>query len=319
MTKYGLVLFGSILINLCTVGLASALPTEAVVRELANSVLRVEVKLADGRHGLGSAVVIAQDELITNCHVVNGATQIAVVQNGQALTVTSIKPDWRHDLCMLKVERLNAPAVRLGSTENLKYETSVFTVGYPDGITSPVSTYGVVKGMFPMDGSVVMRATSSFRLGASGGGAFDDAGNLVGIITLKSRGTQAYYYYMPVEWVQALMQKHAEPIGIKGENPFWASADKPYFMRVVQPYLSQDWKSLLSIARQWTVTEPSVAESWFYLGAAELATKDYASAEVHFRQVLSMNKDHRQAADYLAEITSKLAKRTDARQLALLD
>ncbi|MES2500785.1 MAG: trypsin-like peptidase domain-containing protein [Pseudomonadota bacterium] len=294
-----------------------AMPAEETVSELSNSVLRVKVKLPNGNVGLGSAVVIAKNEVITNCHVVTDATNVAVIVNGEPHKATAIKADWHHDLCMLTIENLDVPAVKLGASKNLQYDESFFTVGYPDETKQPVNTFGVVKGLFPMDDSVIIRATSSFRLGASGGGAFDDAGNLVGIITLKSKGDMAYYYYMPVEWVKALMNQPAQTLGMKSEKPFWAMDVKkrPYFMQVVQPYVTQEWKTLLKVATQWVETEPDTAESWFYLAAAEFATKDYNNAEAHFKKVLALNPQHSQAVDYLG----KLAEKTVKTNVALLN
>lgn len=307
----------TILLPLFMVNSAWATPNEVMVRELSNSVLRVKVKLPNGSNGLGSAVVIGKNEVITNCHVVSDATNVAVVVNGESHAATAIKADWHHDLCMLTVENLDAPAVKFGASKDLHYEESIFTIGYPDETKAPVSTFGVVKGLFPMDDSVIIRASSSFRLGASGGGAFDDAGNLVGIITLKSRGKTPYYYYMPVEWVQALMNKPAQSLGVKSEKPFWAMdiKQRPYFMQVVQPYLTQEWKTLLRVATQWVQNEPNTAESWFYLAAAEYATKDYGNAEQHFRKVLALNHQHSQAIDYL----EKLAEITANTHVALLN
>lgn len=309
MAKLCMVLIGHMLISLCMSANALAKPTEALVHALGNSVLRVQVELVNGKQGLGSAVVVAKDEVITNCHVVNDAKQITVISNGVAHAATASKSDWRHDLCMLKVDGLNAPIVKIGATRSLAHEESIFTVGYPDETKQPISTYGVVKGMFPMDGSVVIRATSPFRLGASGGGAFDDVGNLVGIITLKSKGSDAYYYYMPVEWVQALMQNATESFDVKNKKPFWAFADKerPYFMRVVYPYQSRDWDSLLAIAKEWTAREPNTAESWFYLASAEFEKKDYVNAEAHFQQALELDKSHLEASKNLDKISNQLA------------
>ncbi|HQN64272.1 MAG TPA: trypsin-like peptidase domain-containing protein [Methylophilus sp.] len=322
MIKHFLAVHGSIFLLGFWVSGASAMPADELVQELGNSVLRVHVNLPDGKHGLGSAVVIAKGEVITNCHVVNDATDITVIHKGEPYVVTAIKPDWHHDLCMLKVESLDAPVVKMGSTKNLHYEESVFTVGYPGETTQPVTTYGEVKGLFPMDGSMVMRATSTFRLGASGGGAFDDSGNLVGIITLKSKGSQAHYYYMPVEWVKTLMNKPAQTLGVKSEKPFWAlaSENRPYFMQVVQPYVNQDWKSLLKVAQQWVQAEPDTPESWFYLAAAEYAAKDFDKASVHLNQVLALNHEHRLAGDYLAKIMEMTGKSANASQrVALLN
>jgi hypothetical protein len=243
---------------------------------------------------------------------VANAASINVVNNGAPLLVTAIKPDWHHDLCILKVENLDAPIAKIGSSKNLKYEQSVFTIGYPSFLPVPTSTYGVVKGLYPMDDSVVIRATSTFGLGASGGGVFDDEGNLVGVITLKSPGSNAYYYNMPVEWVQTLLNQPEQAINAKSEKPFWAlSYDKwPYFMQVVQPFITENWESLLQIATKWTEQEPNTAESWFYLATAEYAANDTQKAEAHLQKVVAMNNQHSQAIYYLGLMAEESGEHT---------
>ncbi len=299
-----------------------AKPSNETLQELNNSVLRVKVKLANGHLGLGSAVVISKNETVTNCHVVNNATQIDVIVNGQALKATAIKADWHHDLCLLTVENLNVPAVKLGASKSLQYHSSFFTVGYPDDTQTPVNTFGAVKSLFPMDNSVIIQASSPFKLGASGGGAFDDVGNLVGIIAVKSTGNMPNYYYLPVEWVQALMTKPAQALGAKSEKPFWAMAaiERPYFMQVVKPYIAQDWKTLLKLATFWVQAEPNTAESWFYLAAAEYANNDLDLAQTHFKKVLTLNNQHTQASEYLEKLALKLANiNTPLKQVALMN
>ena len=110
-------------------------------------------------------------------------------------------------LCLCSAtSTLATPIAKIGSSKNLKYEQSVFTIGYPNFVAMPISTFGAVKGLYPLDDSAIIRASSTFGLGASGGGVFDDDGNLVGVITLKSPGREAYYYNMPVEWVLAFIK-----------------------------------------------------------------------------------------------------------------
>lgn len=307
MNKHIQAFFCAVFLNCLDASIALATPSPALMQELNTQVLRVQVIHNNGSHGLGSAVVISKDHVVTNCHVVTEAHHVEVILNGVSHIATEVKPDWHHDLCILTVTDLNAPSAKMGETKSLKYEASVFTVGFPDKTTQPVNTFGVVKEMFPMDGSVVIRATSPFRLGASGGGVFDESGSLVGIITLKSRGNRAYYYYMPVEWVQTLMQKPAQALSVKSEKPFWALNDmqKPYFMQVVQPYVSKDWKSLLAVTEKWVSTEPNTAESWFYLAMAEYETNAYDKSLEHLNKVLSLKADHAQAIAYLNKITEK--------------
>lgn len=299
---------------------AATLPAADRMNELNAQVLRVEVNHRDGRHGLGSAVVIAQDQVVTNCHVVTDATEVQIVQNDKRYVASAVKPDWYHDLCILTVTGLDAPIAKMGKSQHLKYETPVLTVGYPDGVTRPVNTNGVVKGLYPMDNGMIIRATSAFKLGASGGGMFDATGLLVGIITLKSRGADAHYYFMPVEWVVALMEKPAQALGQNAQAPFWASAmpNRPYFMQVVQPAVAHDWRKLLAVSRAWASNEPGTAESWVYLGLAEYETRDYENAEVHFKQALALRSDCAMVSDYLRKISEKVTTPAEFNQMALL-
>jgi serine protease Do len=294
--------------------LAFAQPSQELMHQLNAQVLRVQVGLANGGYGLGSGVVVAKDQIVTNCHVIANASNISVVSNGASFSVTAIKPDWRHDVCILKAEGLDAPIAKIGSSESLKYEQPVFTIGYPSFLPVPTSTFGVVKGLFPMDDSVIVRATSSFKMGASGGGVFDGDGNLVGVITLKSPGRNGYYYNMSVEWVKAALNLPEQAVNAKSELPFWASAPEqwPYFMKIVHPYLTQDWNGLLAIASEWAAKEPNTTEAWFYLAAAEYANKNYQKAEEHLYRVVAMNEQHSQAIYYLALIAEESGKHNEA-------
>ncbi len=289
-------------------------PSSALMEALNSRVLRVQVGLKNGQYGLGSGVVVAENQVVTNCHVVANASSISVVSGGAAYRAVGIKPDWAHDVCMLQMEDLPLTPVALKSSRSLKYEQAVFTIGYPSFVAAPVSTQGVVKGLFSMDDSVIVRATSTFRQGASGGGLFDDSGALVGLITLKSPGKDAYYYYMSVDWVQALISQPAGPVVVKSELPFWGkpAAEWPYFMKVVYPYLHQDWKSLKVIAEQWTSQEPANTEAWFYLAAAEYESKDWSLAEQHLHRVISFNDQHSQAFYYLGMIAEATGKHGEA-------
>jgi serine protease Do len=292
------------LLSLVVATSSLAMPTDELLHNIAKHVVKVHVALADGDNGSGSGVIIAKNQVVTNCHVVANAKAISVSVDGESYAASTMTPDWRHDICLIKVEGLNSPVATIGSSKNLKYEQPVFAIGYPGSSTAPFSTSGHVKALFPMDDSVIIRASSTFSLGASGGGLFDAAGNLVGVITLKSPGKNAYYYNMPVEWVQALLDKPEQAVTTKPEQAFWAStADKwPFFMRVVHPYLTGNWTSLLSVATEWTLQEPSSSEAWFYLAAAEYSVNDINRAEVHLRKVTAMNAQHSQAIYYLALI-----------------
>lgn len=158
------------LLYLSAITSAQALPTDLLLDQATKHVVKIHVALANGNDGSGSGVVIAKDRVVTNCHVVANATSISVSANGKAYPVSGIVPDWRHDICLVKVDDIDAPIATIGTSENLQYEQPVFAIGYPNFSTVPSSTFGHVKGLFAMDDSVIIRATSTFRLGSSGGG-----------------------------------------------------------------------------------------------------------------------------------------------------
>lgn len=303
-----------VLLFMSAVTSVQALPTDKLLHQATQHVVKINVALANGNDGSGSGVVIAKDRVVTNCHVVANATSIRVTANGKSYPVSGIVPDWHHDICLVKVENIEAPVATIGSSKGLQYEQAVFAIGYPNLATVPSSTFGHVKGLFSMDDSVIIRATSTFRLGASGGGVFDEAGHLVGVITLKSPGKDAYYYNMPVEWVQALFDKPVLAVNAQSTPAFWAGpVDKrPFFMQVVHPYLNKNWGALLSVATKWTIAEPNNNEAWFYLAAAEYAIRDTVNAEAHLRQVTAVNAQHSQAIYYLARIAEESGQHMEA-------
>jgi tetratricopeptide (TPR) repeat protein len=285
-----------------------------LVQDISLHVVKVQVGLANGGYGLGSGVVIAKDQVVTNCHVVANAVSVTINSNGENYGASTLKPDWHHDLCILKVEGLNLPIANIGSSQNLKYEQPVYSVGFAGFSPRPKATSGFVKGLYPMDDSVVVRASNTFQLGDSGGGVFDESGNLVAIITVKSPGHNAFYYNMSVEWVKHLLNQPEQKIVSASELPFWAEAEEkwPFFMRIVQPLKTENWIELNKIAVAWSEKEPNTSEALFYRAIAEYSLKNEASAEQHFNQVVAKNGNNSSAMYYLGLIAENTGKHMEA-------
>ena len=305
-----------------TITANAAQSVDQLVQAVSSHVVKIQVSLNNGSYGMGSGVVVAQDQVVTNCHVVANAASVSVNTGTENFTASQLKADWHHDLCMLTVVGLNVPAAPISNSQALKYEQPVYTVGFANNSPRPNSTYGVIKGLYPMDDSVIVRASNPFRLGDSGGGLFNEAGELVGIITVKSPGRGAFYYHMPVEWVKALFDKPQQSIVSESALPFWAEAQEkwPFFMRVVQPLKTEDWQALNTIAAAWAAQEPNTTEALFYKAVAEFSLNNNAYAEAHFQQVVAKNSNNSSALYYLGLIADQNGKRIEALNLvAVLD
>ena len=293
---------------------AAALPPDGMVYTLKSSVVKIRVIMPNGHAGVGSGVVVAKDQAVTNCHVVANAESINVLKFGESHPAFSIKADWQHDLCIIGFDGTDTTVAQLGTSEDLQYEQPVFTISFPNNSPKPLTTYGLVKALYPMDDSVIVRTTNDFRLGASGGAMFSDDGKLVGIITLKSPGRNAFYYTLPIEWVQSLLSKPEQAIPAKGALPFWDAPEekRPFFMRVIQPYQTEDWPALKKVATAWMLQEPQTIEALFYLGVAEFNLKETKAAQSHFNQIYAQNKRHTNALLYLGLIAAEAGDKDEA-------
>ena len=152
-------------------------------------------------HGVGSGVVISEDGVIlTNLHVVQGASQIMVTfADGleSPAQVVAVQPD--NDLAVIKAQKLpdDLQPATLGSSQGLQPGDDVVAVGFPYGIGPSVSA-GVVSGLGrqfaqkdrpPMRG--LIQADAAANPGNSGGPLINMAGEVVGIVTAILNPTSA--------------------------------------------------------------------------------------------------------------------------------
>ncbi|CAG0949294.1 Periplasmic pH-dependent serine endoprotease DegQ [Methylophilaceae bacterium] len=288
---------------------ARALPPDGLVYDLKMSVVKIFVVDKFGNHGVGSGIVVAEDHVATNCHVIANARGVHVIKFGASFAPVALKADWKHDLCLLRFEKLGITPVRMASSKHLKYAQPVFTIGFPNGVMVPLTSFGEVEALYPLDGANIIRASAHFRLGSSGGPIFDDTGALIGLTTLKSPGRNAFYYSIPSDWITPLLDQPEVIVAAQKEPPFWDTPEesRPYFMRVVHPLKTENWAELESISRLWVEQQPESVEAWYLLGLAEqnLGKLDYAAT--HLEKSLGLNALHIEARLSLDQIKKKLA------------
>lgn len=272
-------------------------PIVDLAYRLKASVVKVHVATKNGGHGVGTGVVVGKDLVATNCHVLANSTGVKITKFGDSSAPVALKADWKHDLCIMRFEYLDLKPVQLGDSEDLKYETPIFSIGFPGGPPKPQVTEGKIKALYKMEDSQIVRTDASFVMGASGSPVFDYDGKLIAISTFKSPGHSAYYYNLPVKWVKALIAQpeSAETVSMKTEeSPFWnvSEFDRPFFMRVVLPYQNDKWEELNVVAQEWVKKEPSCAEAHYYYGAAQEKLGNIDAAKKSYGQALKLHTNH---------------------------
>lgn len=236
------------------------------------SVVKVEAIAADGSISLGSAVSLGDGVFVTNCHVTNRASRIDVLYTGRRWAVSGEAADPQHDLCAIQAPKLtDVPSVTVLSSRALMRGDAVAALGFSLG-AGLSATPGEIKALHPLDGAQVIQVSAPFNSGASGGGLFDNNGNLIGILTFRLPNSDGYYFAMPADWILSLPQTSSfESVGpLSGPPPFWAHRERelPYFMQAATLEARRDWQSLINLTEHWASAETDNAEPWLMRGNA---------------------------------------------------
>lgn len=153
---------------------------------------------------LGSAVVVAPGELVTNRHVVDSASWWVAKHGNRTWRAHVIWVDPDHDLALLRVKGLSLPAVGLDASSAPSVGEEVLAIGSPEGLEETLSE-GIVSGLRRYQGAYVVQTSAPISPGSSGGGLFDVRGRLVGITTFGLVDGEDLNFALPAKWVKALL------------------------------------------------------------------------------------------------------------------
>ncbi len=138
---------------------------------------------------LGSGVIVSSDgTILTNNHVIDGATDIKVFLNDKReFQAKLIGTDPKTDIAVLKIEASNLPTLPLGDSNQLQVGDLIFAIGDPFGV-GETATMGIVsatgRGGFGIESyENFIQTDAAINPGNSGGAMIDIHGNLVGINT----------------------------------------------------------------------------------------------------------------------------------------
>ncbi|MBI3649013.1 MAG: trypsin-like peptidase domain-containing protein [Actinobacteria bacterium] len=175
--------------------------------------------------GVGTGFIVRADGVIvTNCHVVEGASKITVSLNGQdngngaQYPARLIGSDCLHDLAVLKVDATNLPTVAIGSSSALQLGQRVVAIGYALDLTGgPTVTTGIVSsldrtiraqdpGCDPQvcQGGArtyagVIQIDAAINPGNSGGPLVNLHGQVVGINTAGTQNAENIGFAIPID------------------------------------------------------------------------------------------------------------------------
>ncbi|MDX3529707.1 trypsin-like peptidase domain-containing protein [Streptomyces sp. ID05-39B] len=120
----------------------------SIAAAVSPSVVEIKAALGSGS-STGSGVIITSDgEILTNNHVISGATSIKVqTSDGKEYTAKVVGTDSKKDLALIKLENASGlKTAALGNSDGVKVGDTVVAIGSPEGLTGTV-TSGIVSAL----------------------------------------------------------------------------------------------------------------------------------------------------------------------------
>jgi len=170
------------------------------------------------RRGLGSGVIVnSEGYLLTNNHVVKDADAVTVTLEGKEYEAEIIGKDPESDLAVIKIEKDDLVAIKLGNSASLEVGEWVLAIGNPfSSDLSKTVTAGIVsaKGRTSlMRGSGItyedfIQTDAAINPGNSGGPLVNLRGELIGINTaIVGQANIGIGFAIPIDLARNVMEQ----------------------------------------------------------------------------------------------------------------
>ncbi len=144
-------------------------------------------------HGVGSGIIVSPDGyIVTNGHVVDGATQMRVTMNDRRVfNAKLVGVDKLNDIAVIKIDAHDLPSIPWGDSSKLHPGQTVLAFGSPFGYFQFSVTRGIISALDrpnpytddPHKPGDFIQTDAAINPGNSGGPLVDSHGELIGIDT----------------------------------------------------------------------------------------------------------------------------------------
>ena len=158
----------------------------------------------DGMAISGSGVIVANNEILTNCHVVENIKNLKVRFHDKQEVDALLKGKVANlDLCAIEANTGTRNKASVVSLSEVKEGQNIYAIGNPLSLDATISN-GIISGLRQTENGKLIQITAPISHGSSGGGLFDNKGRLIGITTFTLTKGQNLNFAIPAEYRSSL-------------------------------------------------------------------------------------------------------------------
>ena len=188
--------------------------TVSVAERISPAIVTLEVTGVDGE-SVGSGVIYSADGgIVTNRHVVEGATAMTVHrEDGRDFPGRVDGVDTLTDLAIVKVDATGLTAATLGRSSAIQIGQTAIAIGSPLGVYTNSVTAGIISAIGReittesgrLDG--LLQTDAAINPGNSGGALVDSSGAVIGINTAISTEGAGIGFAIPIDIARPIMEQ----------------------------------------------------------------------------------------------------------------
>jgi S1-C subfamily serine protease len=218
----------------------------------------VLVQTTDAR---GTGFFVSSDTVVTNAHVVDGATYVTLrtASGDETPAMVTVRSN-ELDLAELHVSKVRPGQVTLAlaDSSHLRVGEEVVAIGSAMGLQNTV-TRGIVSGLRRLGPVMLVQTDAAINHGNSGGPIVDHSGRVVAVATMKMAGdAQSIGFGVAAEHVRALLDGRASlsasaprPVDVLNSGTADTDSDRDDAVAGYERLIADAAKKVESIDRSW--------------------------------------------------------------------
>jgi len=152
---------------------------------------------------LGSGFFVTPTRIVTNYHVIEGATSVIASLSGKDQYFVATKlliQDRTHDLAVLELNKPNPQVLSLGDSDRVVIGERIYVLGNPEGLSGTFSE-GLISSIRTDGRSKVLQISAPISHGSSGGPVINSDGKVIGVAVAMMKDGQNLNFAIPANYI----------------------------------------------------------------------------------------------------------------------